>query len=357
MKITKIYKTKINAYTVPSSFLSMQVAWVLLISAFLVGVSGFVILEDYSFVDALYMTVITISTVGFTEVKELSPQGRIFTSVLVMINMGVVAYSLAAFSYYIVQGEMFKKMHLSLIRSQVQKLKNHVIICGYGKYGKEITTHFMQQGTPFVIIEADPDKIDEIRHDERKLLYVEGDATRDEVLEDAGITKASAIISALPDDSENVFIVITARSINPSINIISRAKAHNTQKKLMRAGANHVITPEQIGGFYMAALVSKPGAVEFFSFITNEYESDIGFEEVNYEDLPDSYKGKSVNEMKLRSRTGTNIIGYKSPDGKYTVNPSPDTKLAPGAAFIVLGNHDQLDRLTAYLDSYKMDDI
>lgn len=353
MKIRPIYKSKLNAYTIPSSFLSMKVAWILLVVVFCIGVLGFVVLENYSWTDALYMAVITISTVGFTEVEVLSAKGRIFTSVLIIFNMGIVAYSLAAFSYYIVQGEMFKKMHLSLIRSQVKKLKNHVIICGYGRYGKEITSHFMQQGTPFVIIEADHDKIDEIRHDERRLLYVEGDATRDEILDDAGIGGASAIISALPDDSENVFIVITARSMNPSINIISRAKAHNTQKKLIRAGANHVITPEQIGGFYMAALVSKPGAVQFFSFITNEYESDIGFEEINYDDVPNSYKDKSVNEMRLRSRTGTNIIGYKSPEGKYLVNPSPDTKLTPGAAFIVLGNHEQLDRLRAYLASYE----
>jgi voltage-gated potassium channel len=181
---------------------------------------------------------------------------------------------------------------------------------------------------------------------------LEEDATHDEVLIKAGIKQASSLISALPDDSDNVFAVLTARQLSPQLNIISRAKDFRSQKKLLMAGADHVVMPEQIGGFYMATLVSKPGAVEFFSFITNEYRSDIGFEEVTYKDLPNACQGKSLRELNLRKETGTNIIGYKAPDSTYHVNPDPSTALSPGASFIVLGSNEQLRKLRAYLEQY-----
>lgn len=329
--------------------MNVKVAGWLLMAGILAGILGFMVIEGYSIIQAVYMTMITISTVGFTEVQPLSPLGQVFTSVLILANIGIFAYALAVFSYYVIQGEVFKKMHLNMINSSIEKLQDHIILCGYGRYGREISAHFNQHHIPFVVIELDEQKIDLIQKSEDKILYLQEDATHDEVLLKAGIEGANAMISALADDSDNVFAVLTARQLNPKLNIISRVKDFRSQKKLLMAGADHVVMPEQIGGFYMAALVSKPGAVEFFSFITNEYRSDIGFEEITYEDLPDSSQGKALRDLNLRKETGTNIIGYKAPDSTYRVNPDPDTVLSPGASFIVLGSHEQLDKLRKYI--------
>ena len=322
----------------------------MLVTDLLVGTLGFVLLENYTFIEALYMTLITVSTVGFTEVHPLSTSGQLFTSVLILANIGIFAYALAVFSYYVIQGEVFKKMHLNMINSSIKKLQGHIILCGFGRYGQEIATHFNQHGIPFVVIETDEQKVELIQHSENKTLYLQEDATRDEALLEAGIERANALISALGDDSDNVFAVLTARQLNPKLNIISRAKDLRSRKKLRMAGADHVVMPEQIGGFYMATLVSKPGAVEFFSFITNEHRSDIGFEEVAYEDMPDYCRDNSLRDLDIREQTGVNIVGYKAPDSTYEVNPDPDTQLSPGASFIVLGSHEQLGKLRTYME-------
>ncbi|MCB0570812.1 MAG: potassium channel protein [Phaeodactylibacter sp.] len=342
----------LNAYKVPSSFMSLRLAVGLMAAEVVIAVLGYRLIESFSLTDALYMSLITISTVGFMEVQPLSAAGRIFTSGLIIANIGIFAYVLSVFSYYVIQGEIFKNMHLNLIKDSIEKLSGHIILCGYGKYGREAASHFLKHHLPFVIIDSDPQRIEQIQKDETKVLYLEEDATHDEALIKAGIQRASALISALPDDSDNVFVVLTARQLNPKLNIISRAKDFRSQKKLLMAGAAHVVMPEQIGGFYMATLVSKPGAVEFFSFITSEYRSDIGFEEVKYEELPGECRGRSLSQLNIREATGANVIGYKAPDGHYEVNPGPKTVLGPGSSYIVLGNSQQLDKLRYYIQHY-----
>lgn len=315
----------------------------------MIGSCGFVYLEGYSYWEAFYMVVITISTVGYAEVQPLSTQGQIFASALIVSNIGIFAYMLAVFSYYMTSGEFFKRVHFSLIGKKIDQLENHVIVCGYGRYGREVADHFLSHNMPFVIVEKDASVVDRIQHVDKKILYVADDATKDEVLQRAGIAKAKALISALPDDAENLFVVLTARQLNRNINIISRASAERSQQKLKLAGANHVIMPEQIGGFYMATLVSKPGATEFFSYLSRELDSDIGFEEINYDTIPLSCRGMSIKDMDIRRATGTNIIAFRPSEGNYIVNPHPDTALEPNTSFIVLGNREQLDALKVYL--------
>ncbi|RMG85372.1 MAG: potassium channel protein [Bacteroidetes bacterium] len=329
--------------------MSLRGALTLFAGVIILGTWGYMHLEGYTLEEAFYMTIITISTVGFSEVRPLSPSGHMFTSVLILLNIGAYAYTLSVFSFYIIQGEFFKKMHLDAIKKEIGKLSDHVILCGYGKYGREIAQHFIKHNLPFVIIDNSKKVIEEIAQYEYRLLYLEGDATSDDVLTRAGIQRAKSIISALPDDSENVFTVLTARQLNPHIDIISRAVNAKTERKLQLAGANHVIMPDRIGGFYMATLVSKPDAVEFFSFITNEFESDIGFEEINYDDMPPQCRGLSIRELDIRKASGANIIGYKKPDGKYVANPSPDAVLIEGSSFILVGDRRQLAALRAHL--------
>ncbi len=327
-------------------------ALLLLLADILLGVVGFTLIEGYGLMDAVYMTVITLSTVGYTEVQPLSAFGQLFTSFFILLNIGLFAYIISVFSYYIIEGEIFKNMHTTLIRNNIDELSDHVILCGYGRYGKEAAGHFLKHGIPFVIIDQSEEEVENLQKSEQKLLYIQDDATHDEALVQAGIQRARALVTALPEDADNVFTVLTARQLNPKINIISRAKDPRSERKLMLAGADHVVMPEQIGGFYMATLVSQPGAVEFFSFITNEYRSDIGFEEVTYEELPPTCQGLSIRDLNLRSATGTNIIGFKHAEGNYEVNPSPDTVLAPNTSFIALGNEEQLTALRNLFYNY-----
>lgn len=343
-------------YSVPSSLMSLRLALGLLFGELILGTFGYMLLSDYHLDEAFYMTIITISTVGFTEVQPLDTAGRIFTTVLILSNIGIFAYLLAVFSYFIIQGEIFKKMHLNLINNKIAKLNDHIILCGYGKYGREAAAHFDDHRLPYVVIDKNPDIIETIQKSEDPILYIEGDATLDETLELAGLERASAIISALPDDSENVFIVLTARQMNPNIKIISRARDPRTNQKLLKAGANHVVMPDQIGGFYMATLVSKPSAVEFFSFLTNDFHSDIGFEEVDFEDLSPECHYKSIRDLGIRQSTGANIIGYRQPNGKYIVNPPPETAFLPNSSFIILGNSEQLKKVRSFLTKFKKEE-
>jgi len=343
-KIIDKYFSKITG----EGFLSLKLAILLFVLEVISMTLFYIFHEGFTLIESIYMTVILISTVGFSEVHPLTPEGQLFTSVFILINIGIFAYTLSAFTFFVIQGELFKKMFIDRINRKIENLENHVIICGYGRYGREIVANFKENNLPFVIIEHDEDKINKM-NDDPDLLFIMGDSTDDDILIQAGIMKARALISALQDDTENLYTMLTVRELNPTINLISRAQHKRAHHKLMLAGATHVIMPEQIGGFYMATLVNKPDAAEFFNFITREYDSDMGYETIRYEDLPEHCNGKSIADLKLRNETGVNIIGFKSIEDKYTVNPGPDTMLIPGASFIVLGNKEQLSKLKKYL--------
>lgn len=254
-----------KSWSLMFSMMSLRTAILVFFAQIMIGVIGFMLVEDFSLREALYMSVITISTVGFSEVRPLSSNGQLFTSILILFNIATFTYLAAVASYFVIQGKFFKQIQQSFMDRQISKLKDHVILCGFGKYGKEVAAHFHDHNIPFVVIDIKEQKNNQLLGD--NILFICDDATHDEALQKAGITRAKAIICALPDDTDNVFIVISAKNLNPSLNIISRAKEHKTQKKLHMVGANHVIMPEQIGGFYMATLVSKPGAVEFFHLL------------------------------------------------------------------------------------------
>ena len=338
----------IRSYSVPSTFLNIRVALFLLLFEVLMGTIGFIILEDYTLNQAFFMTIITISTVGYSEIKPLSEGGHLFTSLLIIMNVGIFTYTLAVFSFYIVQGEIFKSFRHKLINKQIAKLERHVIVCGYGRYGREIVHYLQKHGQPFVVIEKDPERIQEMEKS-ASILYVQDDATHDEGLLAAGVQRAYALISALRDDADNVYAILTARQLNPGLRVISRAADPKAQKKLEIAGAEHVVLPELIGGFYMANLISRPKSVEFFSFMTNEFATDIGFEEIRAETLPPEMRGKTLGEMQIQEHTGANVIGLVQPDGNNIINPESQTRVIPGSSLIVIGSPQQLERLRAIL--------
>jgi voltage-gated potassium channel len=328
--------------------LDLRFALFLVAGTIAVETVGLILIEDYSFIDAFYMAVITISTVGFGEVQPLSESGRLFMAVMIILNIGVVAYALATFSYYIIEGKIFELMERSYMQARVDNLKGHTIICGFGRYGREVARHLKEQGQSFVVVEENLSKLDLPEFE--GILYVDGDATHDEVLKEAGIDRAVGLITSLNDDSDNLFIVLSAKELNPKLRIISSAHSKRSRQKLMRAGASNVILPEQIGGFYMATLISKPGAVEFFSYVTNELDSDIGFEELRYDQLPEEMRGKSIQNMKLREKSGVNVIGHRYGQGQYIVNPGPGAVLKPGESFITVGSQPQILALRQYIN-------
>ena len=326
------------------SGLNLRYAISLFVFEILLGVIGYAYLENYSFTEAFYMTMITISTVGYGEVRALSPSGQTFTTLFIFLNLGVFAYSASAFSYFIVQGQIFKTMRKKELSRKIKTLTNHVIVCGYGRYGREIAYHFESMKLPFVVIESDDQIIDEIESIDRNILFIHGDSTLDEVLLEAGIKNAKSLVIALHNDTCNLYTVLSARQLNPNIIIISRAQDQKAHDKLLLAGATHVVMPKQIGGFYMASLVTKPDAVEFFTFMTTEYNTEITFEEFHYDQLPDQFKDKSLSEINFRNATGANVVGYKNNLGKYIVNPSPDQVLEKASSIIVLGTPKQIEK-------------
>ncbi|MCX6291425.1 MAG: potassium channel protein [Bacteroidetes bacterium] len=314
----------------------------------LLGIIGYVTIEHYSLLDAVFMTVITVATVGYREVQQLDAAGKIFTSLLIITSIGTFAYAISVITRYVIEGEFQTYFKHYRVNREVQKLSGHVIVCGYGRNGKQACEQLRSENEIFVAVESKHDIISQMR-EEGDILFVEGDATQDEVLIEAGIGMAKALISALPDDAANVFVVLTARGINPKLKIISRASDESSESKLKRAGADNVIMPDKIGGTHMASLVVKPDVLEFLDYITERV--NIKLEEILFSHLPEHMKNKSIRELEVRNKTGANIIGIKTIKGDYMINPSPDTMMEPGAKLFVLGTQEQVDKFKNILVS------
>ncbi|MCE3280731.1 MAG: Potassium uptake protein TrkA family [Bacteroidetes bacterium] len=290
------------------------------------------------------MTIITVATVGFQEVHPLSQDGRIFTSFLIITSFGTFAYAVTSISNYIAEGKFNEYFKHVKVTAAIEKLEDHVIICGFGRNGRQAAHVLKKHNTRFVVIEEKKEVIDTITHRHSDLV-IHGDGTHDEILERAGIKKAKAIITTLPFDADNLFIVLSARTLNPKLIIISRASEDNSDKKLKLAGADNVIMPDKIGGAHMASLVMKPDVMEFLDFITGQGGDNIRLEEITFENLSDEFKNKTIRELEVRNRSGANIIGFKTGNGEYVINPNADTKIIPDAKLFVLGTTEQITKL------------
>jgi voltage-gated potassium channel len=323
-------------------FRKLYVAILLLITIILVGVAGFSIIEKYSLFEAIYMTIITVSTVGFNEVRPLSPEGRLFTAFLIIFSFGTFAYAVSSITMYVMDGEYKRYFKDLRVTKQVEKISNHTIICGYGRNGKQAVSELKAHHRKYVVVEYDKVLVDELR-ETHEIPFIEGDATHEETLERAGISKATSLITTLPKDADNLFVVLTAREMKSDLLIISRASKDNSDKKLRRAGANNVIMPDKIGGAHMASLVIKPDVIEFMDYVMGQGSSSINLEEITFENLPDDLKNKSIKELGIRDKSGANIVGFRTPEGEYIINPSPDTVIMSKAKIFVLGTIEQVD--------------
>ena len=321
----------------------LYTAVVLLVCLLVAGVVGFKIFSGLSWLDAVYMTVITITTVGFGEVQPMDDHGKIFTIGLILTSAVIVGYALKVITEYIISRSDIKELKQKKMQKKIEALSSHIIICGYGRNGKQAALKLSDHKRDFVVIEKD-EKILE-KHQDEGINFIYGDASEDDVLIRAGIERASCLICALPNDAENVFVVLSARQKNSNIRIISRASQDSSYSKLKLAGANNVILPDRIGGDQMASLVVVPDLLEFVDNLSIVGDRTINIEEVAVEQLYNTSHIKTILELDLRKKTGCNVIGYKDENGKYHINPEADQKLVPGSKVIVLGRPEQIQTL------------
>lgn len=319
----------------------------------IIGVAGYMLLENYNFVEAFYMTMITITTAGYMEVHPLSDAGRIFTSFFLVTNIGIFFYGATAIVGLVIEGE-FRNFYKNYnVKKKISELDNHVIVCGYGRNGRQVCLELEDDKHPYIIIEKRENLIEEFKLNQ-KLLYIDGDATEEEILIEAGIKKAKAIITTLPEDPDNVYVVLSARELNPDITIISRASNEASVNKLKRAGANNVIMPEKIGGAHMAALVMKPDIMEFIADLIGQ-NSDISltFEELSLKDIPNEFIGSTIRDLDIRNKTGANILGLRLANGEFVINPLPETEINPNTKLIALGNSSQILEMRKLISDLK----
>ncbi|WP_418511394.1 potassium channel family protein [Corallibacter sp.] len=313
-----------------------------------VGILGFRVLSNYSWVDAFYMTVITITTVGFGEVQPLDDTSKIFTTFLILTSVFIVGYAISIITEYILSNNNLEELKQKKMQKKIDALNSHIIICGYGRNGKQAATKLLAYNKPFVIIEKNKELIDRFEND--STMFIHGNANEDEVLIQAGIARASTLICALPNDADNLFVVLSARQINKHLRIISRASQETTYNKLKMAGANNVILPDKIGGDHMASLVVVPDLIEFIDNLSIVGKANINIEEIEVSKLYDASSLKTIRDLDLRNKTGCNVIGYKDGNGDYIVNPEAEQALLPDSKIIVLGRPEQIQKLNTVFD-------
>lgn len=314
----------------------------LLVFVVFLGVMGYVIIEHYTFFEALYMAVITIATIGYQEVKPLSDAGKAFNIVFIITSFVTFTFVLARITQSIASGDLNYYFTKKRLMQDLEKMHNHVIICGYGRNGHQAAKTLKAHKIPFVIIEKDDEAVKHYKQEDPSLVLLSGDATEDDLLVKAGVEKARAVLVTLPEDADNVFIVLSARSLNPKIHIVSRASNQSATLKLYKAGANNVVMPDMIGGTHMATLVSKPDVIEFIDYLSGEDGEAIHIEAVGYNKLPLAIRDKSLRQIMDWKRTGVNCIGVKDENGKFFINPPEDIVISQGMKVIILGTKDQI---------------
>jgi len=320
----------------------IAIALTLMFIVFLLGVFGYRLIADFSWVESVYMTIITVTTVGFAEVRPLDANAQIFTVFLIISSVFIFGFAISVISEYILSRNSLQLLKKKRVKNKVKSLSNHVVVCGYGRNGQQAAEKLKAYNKPFVVIEKDKELIESHEDD---VLFVEGDVNEDEVLLEAGIRKAQYLVTALPDDAINLFVVLSARQLNEKLFIISRASQATSVKKLQFAGANKVIMPDKIGGDHMASLVVMPDLITFMDQLSIEGKHTTNLEEVEIEDFQGALNYKSIRDLDLRRKTGCTIIGYIEPNGNYIINPEADLELQPKGKVIVLGRPEQIDKL------------
>jgi voltage-gated potassium channel len=310
------------------------------------GTIGYYLIENMTLFEAFYMTIITLSTVGFSEVIPLSQAGRAITVFIIVLGISVGAYTIGMLVRALVEGELVKIFGRRKVQKQVSGLKNHFIICGFGRIGRIICSELDADNIDFVVIEQDPSVIEHI--EARKYLYLEMDATAEEALMQAGVMKAKGIVTAVNSDANNVFITMTAKSLRPDVFVLARASEEKNEPKLLRAGANRVVSPYLIGGRRIAQMLKRPTVVDFVDIAMMGSHLGLMMEEAKIGEKS-SLIGKNLIDSHLRKDYGVIIVAIKKQSGDMVFNPTPAEKLDAGDVIVVIGKKEDMKRMNAVL--------
>ncbi len=315
------------------------------------GVVGFSIIEGWTIVESVYMTLITVTTVGFQEVRPLSPAGRYFMIVFLVFSIATVGYALSTVAAYIFEGQIISSMRRRRRESYVKKLKDHFIICGLGDIGREVAREFSRSKQPFVVIEKNAEKPGHVQ--DFDVPYVVGDAEDEAVLEEAGIHQAKGLVAALPAEADNVYVVLTARQMNDTLTIVAKAGEENTGRKLLKAGANRVVTPSQIAGRRIAATLLRPSVANFLDVVVSGGDVTLRVEEFHID--PESpVVGHTLRELNIGQHTGAIVLGILGPEGTSRCTPTGTLNVSTLTldaldTLIALGSDAQLEQLAHFV--------
>lgn len=318
------------------AIISLALVFVVLLS----GTVGFSAIERWSLFESLYMTVITLSTIGYKEVRPLSDAGKLFTIIFIFFGVGVVAYVINNGIRVVFEGEIQKAFGRRKLEKKLKSMKNHYIVCGYGRMGRIICKELRAKGVPVVVIEKERQEQD----DDTGNVFVYGDATRDEFLKDAAIERAKGLISVLSTDAQNLYVVLSARGLNPDLLIVARAGDEGSERKLLRAGADRVVSPYYIGGLRIAHTVLKPAVVDFLEFATRSGNLELQLEEIEVSEAS-AMSDKTIHEAGVGRELGVIIVAIKRKTGEMKFNPVHNTRIKTGDTLIAIGETEKLDML------------
>jgi voltage-gated potassium channel len=317
-------------------------AILLLAIVILVGILGYTLMEKWTPLEAIYMVITTLFTVGFQEVRPLSPAGKIFTMFIIVAGVGSAIYAAGQAVEIIVEGEMTGYRKRRRMNKTIKEMKDHYIICGFGRVGHQVAQVFEASRVPFVVIDSKKETIEEL--ETKDIPGIIGDATHDNVLAEAGIQNARGLVACSDSDVANVYVTLSARVLNPSLNIVARAGFKDTEKKLIRAGANRVISPYFISGVRMAALATRPVASDFLDLVTHGGQVDFSLFEIT---IPDGSPliHKSVAEADISNTSGVSVLAVRKGSGSFELQPKAKSKIESGDVLVVLGTQEQFDAL------------
>ncbi|MCB0352077.1 MAG: potassium channel protein [Bdellovibrionales bacterium] len=312
----------------------------------IIGTVGFRYLEGWTILESFYMTVITLSTVGFMEVHPLSDAGRIFTSFLIIAGVGVVMVLLTQAASHVVQRQLHWVARRGPMNQRIQNLSGHIIFCGFGRLAQVAVEELRHKNKPLVIIDADESRIDAAT--EADILAIHGDATNDELLRKAGIGRAAQLVSLLPKDADNLYVILAARELNPNVFTLTRAEFEEGEKRLKRAGASKIISPFRVGGQKIADGLLRPHVMDFLELAASGTQKDLVIEEIR---IPESASlhGKTLLETGLREKTQILVVAIVSSSGETIFNPKGDTRISGGTTLIGLGRRVDFEKLESLL--------
>lgn len=331
----------------------IQLAILMLSGIIVVGTTGYVML-GWDFLDALYMTVITVGTIGFEEVNDLDadPLGRVWTIILIISGVAVLGYATTSLVALAVEGTVRDYFRGRRMRAEISKLDGHYILCGYGRVGRQVAAEFDRDGVAFVVIEQDPRIVEECR--EKGHLAFLGEASDDDVLEEVGISRARGLVAAVDSDADNVFVTLSARKLNPALHIVARASTDQAASKLEIAGADRTLSPYAVGGRRLASLATQPLVVDFLDIVTRG-EKGIEFRLEEFEVPRDSgIADHAIGELKIGEKTGAIILAIRNGEGTFDTTPAADDRIFAGDTLVVLGSREQVDRLEKLMRGEKL---